>query len=137
MRHWLFCFHTSSEIIYPSVIKSRLNQKLGERRNGAELSIWKQQRIVSSRLSLYPLESRASLFALSLGRLTVMNGCYLNSCSFCHKRTPMQVRKERDFYPWGYFLHRMMQQDSFTHLIHVTKGYFMNTFAGSSSSFRY
>lgn len=41
-----FTFHGSSKIIHQSVMKSRLDQKLGERRNGAELSIWKQQRIV-------------------------------------------------------------------------------------------
>lgn len=86
-------FHGSSKIIHPSVMKSRLDQKVGERRNGAELSIWKQTRIVPSRCSLEPPESRASLFALSPGNVTVINDCYLNDCLFCHKRTPMWLRK--------------------------------------------
>lgn len=46
-----FTLHGCSRIIHLSVMKSRLDQKLGERRNGAELSIWKQQRIVPSRCS--------------------------------------------------------------------------------------
>lgn len=44
-------FHGSSKIIHQSIMKSRLDQQLGEMWNGAELSIWKQQRIVPSRCS--------------------------------------------------------------------------------------
>lgn len=39
----------------------------------------------------------------------------------------MRVREGQDFYPRSYFLHRVMQEDGFTRLIHVTEGFFINT----------
>lgn len=39
----------------------------------------------------------------------------------------MQVQQGQDFHPPSYFLHRVMQEGGFTRLIHVIKGYFINT----------
>lgn len=53
------------------------------------------------------MESRASVLALALGHIAVINGCYLKSCLFCHKRTPTWVceaiYRGGIFYPWRFF----------------------------------
>lgn len=80
-----FTSHGSSKITHQSVMKSRLDQKLGERWNGAELSIWKQQKNSSPKVLGITTGEQGQLARSLPGKVTVINVCYLSSGLFCQE----------------------------------------------------
>lgn len=81
----VFMVLQKKKILHQSVMKSRLDQRLGERWNGAELNIWKQQRIVPSRCT-YNHWRAGPVCLVSLWERNC-DQCLLFKCLFCHKRT--------------------------------------------------